>query len=215
MSAKKELRNVKVRKRLTVNGAKRFISNLDDSLSSSPNSSFTTRNLDNFAEENSQLLGDSNNRNEGERDRDLLDSLQLDLLYVPKNCPEQVEQFAKHVWETGWKALPKHCLPHWLKDNDYIIKGYRPPLPSIRACFASIFRMHNETVNIWTHGLGALFFIFICAIFLYKPHININYEEKFIFGVFFFWSHSMSSMFSSFSHVSLPLARSVQIFQQD
>ena len=48
MSAKKELRNVKVRKRLTANGAKRFISNLDDSLSSSPNSSFTTRNLDNF-----------------------------------------------------------------------------------------------------------------------------------------------------------------------
>ena len=110
------------------------------------------------AEENSQLLGDSNNRNEGERDRDLLDSLQLDLLYVPKNCPEQVEQFAKHVWETGWKALPKHCLPHWLKDNDYIIKGYRPPLPSIRACFASIFRMHNETVNIWTHGLGICIF---------------------------------------------------------
>lgn len=110
------------------------------------------------AEENSQLLGDSNNRNESEKDRDLLDSLQLDLLYVPKNCPEQVEQFAKHVWETGWKALPKHCLPHWLKDNDYIIKGYRPPLPSIRACFASIFRMHNETVNIWTHGLGISIF---------------------------------------------------------
>lgn len=98
------------------------------------------------------------NQSDNERESALADSLQLDLFYVPKNCPEQMEQFAKHVWETGWKALPKHCLPHWLKDNDYIIKGYRPPLPSIRACFASIFRWHNETINIWTHGLGILKF---------------------------------------------------------
>ena len=93
-------------------------------------------------------------QSDNERETMLMDSLQLDLFYMPKNCPEQMEQFAKHVWETGWKALPKHVLPHWLKDNDYIIKGYRPPLPSIRACFASIFRWHNETINIWTHGLG-------------------------------------------------------------
>lgn len=93
-------------------------------------------------------------KTEDEKEQDLIDSMELDLFYVPKNCPKQVEQFAKHVWETGWQTLATHGLPHWLRDNDYIVKGYRPPLPSIRACFNSIFRLHNETVNIWTHGLG-------------------------------------------------------------
>ena len=79
---------------------------------------------------------------------------QLDLLYVPKNCAEQVELFAKYVWENGWKAMPHHALPNWLRDNDFLLKGHRPPLPSIKACFKSIFRIHTETGNIWTHFIG-------------------------------------------------------------
>ena len=79
---------------------------------------------------------------------------QLDLLYVPKNCAEQVEQFAKYVWENGWKAMPHHAVPNWLRDNDFLLKGHRPPLPSAKACFKSIFRIHTETGNIWTHFIG-------------------------------------------------------------
>jgi hypothetical protein len=25
-------------------------------------------------------------------------------MHPPKNCAEQVEQFAKYVWESGWKG---------------------------------------------------------------------------------------------------------------
>lgn len=174
----------------------------------------------------------------------LTDSLQLDLFYVPKNCPEQVEQFAKHVWETGWRALPKHCLPHWLKDNDYIIKGYRPPLPSIRACFASIFRWHNETVNIWTHGLGkflfmlkgtcAVYFMFLFILILFRFIILIRcpifcFYLHYIFvqtahkhqlrGEVCVWRvfrrcHSLSPILRPISHVPLSLARSLETLQQ-
>jgi adiponectin receptor len=101
----------------------------------------------------------------------------------PRNCAEQVEQFAKYVWETGWKAMPHHALPNWLRDNDFILKGHRPPLPSIKACFQSVFRIHTETVNIWTHMLGAISFIIIAVYFI--ADIEIKLQEKFVFGAFF------------------------------
>ncbi len=81
---------------------------------------------------------------------------QKDLLYVPKNCAESMEQFAKYVWKNGWKAMPHHTLPSWLRDNEYLLKGHRPPLPSSKECFKSIFRIHTETGNIWTHLIGML-----------------------------------------------------------
>ena len=38
-----------------------------------------------------------------------------------------------------------------------ITRGYRPGL-NYKQCLLSIFRLHNETINIWTHLLGFLFF---------------------------------------------------------
>ncbi|MEQ2177896.1 Adiponectin receptor protein 1, partial [Goodea atripinnis] len=59
----------------------------------------------------------------------------------------------ENVWEGRWRVIPFHVLPDWLKDNDYLLHGHRPPMPSFRACFGSIFRIHTETGNIWTHLL--------------------------------------------------------------
>jgi adiponectin receptor len=51
-------------------------------------------------------------------------------------------------------------LPAWMRDNDYIETGYRPHLESMRACILStVMYLHNETVNIWTHLLGFLFYL--------------------------------------------------------
>lgn len=61
------------------------------------------------------------------------------------------------VWEGRWRVIPHDVLPDWLKDNDYLLHGHRPPMPSFRACFKSIFRIHTETGNIWTHLLGITF----------------------------------------------------------
>jgi hypothetical protein len=114
-----------------------------------------------------------------------LNDMNEDLFYVPKNCAEQVEQFAKYVWESGWKAMPHHALPNWLRDNDFLLKGHRPPLPSAKACFKSVFRIHTETGNIWTHFIGALSFVGIAIYFLTRPHFEIKIQEKLIFGTFF------------------------------
>ncbi len=121
----------------------------------------------------------------GENENDQLLSVPVDLLYMPKNCAEQVELFAKYVWESGWKAMPHHALPNWLRDNDFLLKGHRPPLPSVKACFKSIFRIHTETGNIWTHLIGAISFVAIAIYFWTRPTIEVQFQEKFIFGAFF------------------------------
>lgn len=61
--------------------------------------------------------------------------------------------------DTVWKVCHYRHLPNWMQDNEYLHQGHRPPLPSFWECTKSIFRIHTETGNIWTHGLGAIFFL--------------------------------------------------------
>ncbi|KFM58034.1 ADIPOR-like receptor, partial [Stegodyphus mimosarum] len=79
---------------------------------------------------------------------------------------EQAEHLVRKVWEEAWKVCHFSSLPKWLQDNDFLHRGHRPPLPSFTACFRSIFRIHTETGNIWTHLLGCISFIGIAFYFL-------------------------------------------------
>jgi vacuolar-type H+-ATPase subunit H len=63
---------------------------------------------------------------------------------------DKAEEMARQAWE----LMHHHHLPNWLRDNDFLIKGHRPQLNSFWECFKSIFRIHTETGNIWTHLLG-------------------------------------------------------------
>ena len=57
-------------------------------------------------------------------------------------------------------------LPAWMRDNDYIETLYRPQLNSaLLALKSGFFWMTNETINVWTHALAALFFIFLSFVF--------------------------------------------------
>jgi adiponectin receptor len=48
-----------------------------------------------------------------------------------------------------------------MQQYPYIKTGYRKsPLPTCETV-ASIFQVHNETGNIWTHLLGAFYFIYV------------------------------------------------------
>ncbi|RWR82532.1 heptahelical transmembrane protein 1 [Cinnamomum micranthum f. kanehirae] len=49
-------------------------------------------------------------------------------------------------------------LPEYLKDNEYILRYYRAEWP-LKEAFLSLFRWHNETLNIWTHLIGFLLFL--------------------------------------------------------
>jgi adiponectin receptor len=45
----------------------------------------------------------------------------------------------------------------YLGDNSYIHHGYRLHY-SVSECFHSLFELHNETINVWTHLIGSLIF---------------------------------------------------------
>ena len=47
-------------------------------------------------------------------------------------------------------------LPDWLQDNQHIHSGYRPASNSYRKSLASLTHLHNESVNIYTHLIGAV-----------------------------------------------------------
>ncbi|AWP03026.1 putative adiponectin receptor protein 1 [Scophthalmus maximus] len=100
---------------------------------------------------------------------------------------EKMEEFVHKVWEGRWRVIPFHVLPEWLKDNDYLLHGHRPPMPSFRACFGSIFRIHTETGNIWTHLLGLILFICLGTLTMLRPNMYFMapLQEKVVFGMFF------------------------------
>lgn len=52
-------------------------------------------------------------------------------------------------------------LEEWRRDNAFITTGYRPTSNSYRRSLGSVFSVHNESVNIWTHLLGSI--VFTCA----------------------------------------------------
>lgn len=55
--------------------------------------------------------------------------------------------------------LTHTAIPPWQRDNDFLLSGYRPTAGSWPASLRSIFALHNETVSIHTHLLGALLFV--------------------------------------------------------
>lgn len=62
--------------------------------------------------------------------------------------------FQKLTYIFSWRVVHFMHLQEWQKDNEFLHYWHRPPMPSFRACFGSIFRLHTETGNIWTHLLG-------------------------------------------------------------
>lgn len=50
-----------------------------------------------------------------------------------------------------------------------ILSGYRPPRSSARQCLRSLFRIHNETLNAWTHLLPAGYLLWLLQARLRVP----------------------------------------------
>jgi len=100
---------------------------------------------------------------------------------------EEVDRFAHKVWDGRWRVVSFFQLQEWQKDNEFLHHWHRPQIPSFKACLASIFRIHTETGNIWTHLLGVILFLGICVYYLCLPatqFINV-WQEKVVFFLFF------------------------------
>ncbi|XP_021745312.1 heptahelical transmembrane protein 4-like isoform X1 [Chenopodium quinoa] len=65
----------------------------------------------------------------------------------------------KKLWKKiKYELIDYHNLPAYLRDNEYILGHYRCEWP-LKELLLSIFAIHNETLNVWTHLIG--FFLFL------------------------------------------------------
>ncbi|XP_065874133.1 heptahelical transmembrane protein 4-like isoform X1 [Euphorbia lathyris] len=65
----------------------------------------------------------------------------------------------KRLWKkVKYQLVEYHSLPAYLRDNDYVVGYYRSEWP-LKQALLSIFSIHNETLNVWTHLIG--FFLFL------------------------------------------------------
>ena len=65
--------------------------------------------------------------------------------------------------------------PKFMQDNEYITTGYLLNCTTFKKTFKSLFMCHNETINIWTHIFGALFFLFLI---FYTSIFITNYNSQ-------------------------------------
>lgn len=74
-------------------------------------------------------------------------------------CSSPREGKGKRLWKkVKYQLVEYHSLPGYLKDNEYIIGHYRSEWP-LKQVLLSVFTIHNETLNVWTHLIG--FFLFL------------------------------------------------------
>ncbi|CAJ0603013.1 unnamed protein product [Cylicocyclus nassatus] len=127
----------------------------------------------------------SNLPNPEDDDHELEVEINEEAVTIPGESGKGARTVIKRFWEARWKATNFEGLPEWLQDNEYLRTGHRPPLPSFSSCFKSIFALHTETGNIWTHMYGCVAFIGVALWFLTRPSTQIQLTEKLIFSNFF------------------------------
>ena len=71
-----------------------------------------------------------------------------------------------------WKELP-----HWQRDNHHIHTSYRPASNSFTRSIASLFYLHNESVNVYSHLLGACLALF-SGLYVYGSVIRPRYDQQ-------------------------------------
>lgn len=93
-------------------------------------------------------------------------------------------------------------LHAWQKDNQYILAHYRPASYSYHVSFQSLFYLHNESVNIHSHILGAFFFLFIAFIaYAFAAH-PASGSDILAFGCFVIGAVVCLSMSATFHTIS-------------
>lgn len=80
--------------------------------------------------------------------------------------------------------LPYYALeeiPKWMRDNPFILNSYRAGY-SFRMCLRSLFAIHNETMNVWTHLVGVLFFS-VWAVLMFWHVLSPVFSHYLIFAL--------------------------------
>ncbi|GAB7350265.1 hypothetical protein MBLNU459_g0910t1 [Dothideomycetes sp. NU459] len=73
------------------------------------------------------------------------------------------------------------------RENEFVLLGYRPTSHSIAVSLESLLYLNNETVSMYSHLLGAVFFTALVPYFYTKvdPKSTTEYEVVLVFSIYF------------------------------
>jgi adiponectin receptor len=113
-----------------------------------------------------------------------------------QNIEQKIEDKLTVLWNQ---------LPGWQQDNHYITSGYRPATNSYNKSFASIGYLHNESVNIWTHLIGAVL-AFLGSGYIYTMlaprYESATQEDILVFSCFFTGAVACLGMSATYHTIS-------------
>ncbi|KAH7043003.1 hemolysin-III related-domain-containing protein [Linnemannia elongata] len=108
---------------------------------------------------------------------------------------------SKAAFEGAKRLLRFEELPKEWQSNPYILTGYRF-LSSKRQCLWSIFKIHNETCNIWTHMLGLIGLIGL-GLYIHTTFLHHGTVWDHAVFLFFFLAASKCLICSTLYHTFL------------
>ncbi|KAG9240147.1 hemolysin-III channel protein-like protein Izh2 [Calycina marina] len=119
---------------------------------------------------------------------------------VITDTAEKVERKIEGALTVLWDDLPS-----WQQDNKYIFSGYRTASGSFKRSFSSLGYLHNESVNIYSHLVGAIGFT-IAGSVLYTV-VRPRYEtatqsDCLAFGAFFLGAAACLGMSATYHAIS-------------
>ncbi|CAI5958806.1 unnamed protein product [Closterium sp. NIES-64] len=107
-----------------------------------------------------------------------------------------------------YKLCDFSALPDYLRDNEYIHGYYRANWP-LKHTLWSIFHIHNETGNIWTHLIGFILFLNLTIYTAQKfpkvveiPLSHLHFPES--------WVNATDSIHAHLQHMELPDFRPIR-----
>ncbi|KAG2199345.1 hypothetical protein INT46_001659 [Mucor plumbeus] len=74
-------------------------------------------------------------------------------------------------------------LPKDRQENQYVLSGYRFYRNS-KDCLRSLFSLHNETMNIWSHLLGFFFFLYLSVNVFQRKFPDASTQDLVMFTAF-------------------------------
>lgn len=88
-------------------------------------------------------------------------------VYTGSSCADDVHTSHPVSDEKLDRLLSVGEVPLWMRDNDFLRTGYRPPQPTLRSCLKSgLLMMSNDSVNIYTHLVGFVALIIVSLLLL-------------------------------------------------
>jgi len=70
----------------------------------------------------------------------------------------QTQNFQKSEKSQKSQLYSYKDTPEWMRASYFLTHGYRPETPNQCECVCTLFQLHNETVNIWTHLIPAIIY---------------------------------------------------------